>query len=385
MFTKPRSSDAPDGTTLQGALLAEREDYKPLNMSLLMLGVVVEVYPSDREENRSAQQTEERHGYRHECTVLVVDDGNSAYTMFENVVIPPQGPSGLDDYDERLPRPSSIQVDGEEFDSSLQQIDPYDLDGDWCVIGFIGGRIDHPFVLCWWPHSRNPYDSATSGAGSNGNALDQAGRYFSRINGIETVITSQGNVVFSTTWANSSLKPGAEATQGRFGRNEDEETGGSVRFNIKPSQAVEITFNPQEEGIGVLDTSDPEMPQRNPTEEEPVASGERNETYIYMDRDQVDFFVPGNFSVDVTEGVSITAGDTIRIDAENELELESTLIKIGAEAADDEALVLGEQLRVWLESTCKVLSPFGPLSIDPLTTIRATTFAPPLSTKTIVE
>lgn len=385
MITRVRPTDAPDGTTLQGSVLSDPQDYKALSMTSLMLGIVLEVYPSDRDENRSAVQAVDRQGYRHECTVLILDDGSAAYTVMENVVIPPQGPSGLDDYNEKLPRAASIQVNGEELDSSLHQIDPYDLDGDWCVIAFVGGRLDHPFVLSWWPHVRNPLDAATSGHGSEGRALVQEGRYFSRVNGIETVITSKGDIIFSTTWANSSLAPGAESTEGRFGRNPDEETGGSIRVNVKPSQSFELTFNPQEEGIGALDVTEPEMPQRNPAEEDPAASSERNETYLYMDRDQIDIFIPGSFTVDVADIVKITAGDEIQIYATNILTHDAALIVIGADAADDEALVLGEQLRVWLESTCKVLSPFGPLSIDPLTTIRATTFAPPLSTKTIVE
>lgn len=59
-------------------------------------------------------------------------------------------------------------------------------------------------------------------------------------------------------------------------------------------------------------------------------------------------------------------------------------IALTAGGAVDPA-IRGEDLRSWLESTCKVLSPFGPLSLDPAQLIATTTFAPPLSKKVKIE
>jgi hypothetical protein len=98
----------------------------------------------------------------------------------------------------------------------------------------------------------------------------------------------------------------------------DEEVGGSIRINIKPSQTFELTFNPQDEGVGAVDVNEPEMPQSNPWQTEPEAAEERPETYIYIDRDQADFTV--------TTSVTITTQDVIQ--------LRSQLIELGEDAVE---------------------------------------------------
>lgn len=402
-----RPTTASDGTTVQGGLTVAKGDYRDMHLNKLVLGVILDVYPSDNDMARSSQQTMDRHGYTHECTVLVVNDGSSAYMVLENVIITPDAPSGLDDYSERLPRGSSTQVDGEALDSSMQHIDPYDLDGDWCVVGFLGGRIEGPFIVRWWPHARNVYDPATSGEGSDGKALVQHRRSFRRVNGTETVITSKGNIIVSTTFANSSLAPGSDPKLGRFARNLNDDEGGSVRVNIKPSQFVELTFNPQEEGIGVVDDPDEELPQQNPPQTGPQASGDRPETYIYVDRDQIDFYIPDTFNAiigtdinvtvendintevgnDITatvdNDVTIDIGNNVTVTAGSTAELEAVLIKLGAGAGAD-PVVLGEALRTWFNGPFTVLSPFGPLSINPASTATPV-FDAHLSTKSVVE
>jgi hypothetical protein len=371
MASTYRPTTSIDGTVIQGSMTVAPQDYRDMNISKLMLGVILEVYTSDQHKTRSAQQTIDRHGFTHECSVLIVNEG---YMMLENVIITPDVPSGLDDYSERLPKGSSILVDGSQLDASLQHIDPHDLDGDWCVVGFLGGRIEAPFIVRWWPHAHNVYDTATSGNGYDNKALVQNRRSFRRVNGVESVITSKGNIIVSTTLSNSSIAPGKDPKQGRFARSINSEEGGSIRINVKPSQFFELTFNPQEDGIGVVDSPDPELPQQNPTQTTPVASSDKPETYIYIDRDQVNFYLSNTFGVQ--------SGDSATITAENVVQLESDKIKLGVDAEDNPA-VLGEELRKWLRDTCKVLSPFGPLSIDPLTT--QTPFNLTQSKKTVVE
>lgn len=363
-----------DQTVIQQGLTTQDTDYKHMAVYKTMLGVILEVYPIDNDANRSAMQTVDRKGHVHECSVLIINDGTSAYMTLENVIITPDSPSGLDDFEERLPRGSSAFVTGAEYDPNLHQIDPYDLDGDWCVIAFLGGQLDSPYIQRYWPHARNTFDAATSGKGLDGDTLVQNRRYFRRTNGVETVITSKGDTIFSTTFANSILKPSEEPALGRVAREMNEDTGGSVRVNIKPSQSLELTFNPQEEGIGVIDNTEPELPQLNPWQEEPVASEERPETYIYVDRDQVDFMIPTS--------VTVTTQDTITLTATNVVELEAELIKLGT-GAEADPVVLGEELRTWLGDICVVLSPFGPLKIDPATLL--TPFDPTQSTKSFVE
>jgi hypothetical protein len=307
-----------DNSVIQQGLTVENKDYKHMRMYKCMLGVILEVVPVDRDENRSGMQTVDRKGHTHECSVLIINDGTSAYMTLENVIITPDSPSGLDDFEERLPRGSSSLVTGAEYDPNLHAIDPYDLDGDWCVIAYLGGKIDSPFILRYWPHARNTFDAATSGKGLEGDTLVQNRRYFRRTNGVESVITSKGDVIISTTYANSVLVPSEEPADGRIARTLNEDVGGSIRINIKPSQSLELNFNAIDQGIGVIGNTEPELPQLNPWQEEPVPTEEQPETYIYIDRDQADFIV--------TTSVTITTGDVIQ--------LKSQLIELGDEAVE---------------------------------------------------
>jgi hypothetical protein len=384
MTTSYRPVMAPDGTVIHSGLTTDDADYADMNLNKLILGVILDVYASDYHKTRSAQQTIDRHGHTHECTVLGVNDGSSAYTVYENVIITPDAPSGLDDYIEKLPRGSKSLVDGTVYDSSLRHIDPYDLDGDWCVLGFLGGRIEAPFIVRWWPHARNTYDTATSGEGSDGEALVQNRRFFRRMNGIETVVTGQGNIVVSTTRANTFIDPGSDNKFGRFARTTDEDEGGSIRINIKPSQYFELSFNPQDEGIGNVDVADEELPQLNPIQGDPEAASERPESYIYADRDQVDFYIPDTFNAVVGTDVNISADNNATLEATNTLQLEGELIKIG-ENAEADPTVLGEKLRTFL-SAVEVLSPFGPLRINPAHLLAPSSiYDNTLSTKSVVE
>jgi hypothetical protein len=328
-----------DNSIIQQGLTTEAKDYKHMEMYRCMLGVILEVVPVDRDENRSGMQTVDRKGHTHECSVLVINDGTSAYMTLENVIITPDSPSGLDDFEERLPRGSSSLVTGAEYDPNIHSIDPYDLDGDWCVIAFLGGKIDSPFVLRYWPHARNTFDAATSGKGLEGDTLVQQRRYFRRTNGVESVITSKGDIIISTTYANSVLTPSEEPADGRVARTLDEDVGGSIRVNIKPSQSIELNFNPLDQGVGIVDETEPELPQLNPWQEEPVASDEKPDTYIYMDRDQVDFIV--------TTSVTVTTQDTITLVAENLVELGAEQIHLGIDA--EEGIPRDDRLQAQLD------------------------------------
>jgi hypothetical protein len=315
-----------DQTVVQSSITVNPADYRHQAMNSLVLGVILEVVPIDSDQNRSSMQTVDRKGHTHECTVLVVNDGTPAYMTLENVLITPDSPSGLDDFTERLPRGSSQLVSGAEYNTELHGIDPYDLDGDWCVVGFLGGQIQAPFIVRWWPHSRNTFDAASSGKGLEGDLLVQDRRYFRRTNGVETIITSKGDVVISTTRANSVLTPSEEPAFGRIARTLNEDIGGSIRLNIKPTQTFEMSFNPQDEGIGVANIADPELPQLNPPVDDPESAEEQPETYIYIDRDQADFIV--------TTSVTVITQDTITLVAENLVELGADQIHLGIDAEE---------------------------------------------------
>lgn len=319
------------GAPVQQSMTARPQDYTSLNISRMMLGVVLSVFPSDNEANRSSFQRADRRGYVHTCNVLVIQDGRGTHVTLENVVIPPGHPSGLDNFSESLPRGCSGLVTGENWNSQFNHISPYDLDGDWCVVGFIGGSIDQPFIVCWWPHPHNACDPATSGNSnpadpSSGQTLEQSGRVFRRVNGVESVITKEGNVYLSTHRANSTLRFGNDLSpvEGRFPRNLQTSEGGSIRVWVKESQSMELDFNPPVDGMGVLDVADAGIPQTNPRSSSSSASREsKDNTYILVEKDRIHITVPDEFKLHSKRRIllssdgdtTLTVGGSLSIDA----------------------------------------------------------------------
>lgn len=254
-----------DGTPMQRSLLEDRLQYKTSDLSINKKGIVLEVKYSDHPGNRSAQSKNDRRGWIHEAKVWLVEDR----AVLNHVMIPPSSPSGLDDYEENLPRACTKSVEGLELDENRSTVDPNDLDGDWCVVSFMEGKLRDPFISNWWPNTKNVFDAATSGKGNpklgtgKGMALDQRGRYFKRTNGIEQTITPEGNIIFSTTRAGTTIKPGSISTDGRFPRSTFE-GGGSIITYIKPSQSLELSWDSQVDGIGPEGLYEPTLPQLNP-------------------------------------------------------------------------------------------------------------------------
>ena len=315
------------GETTQQSLTLDPSDYPALNFNTLVLGLILNVNPSDNNKNRSAYQRGDRRGYLHTCTVLVIEDGRSSYFTLDNVIITPDARTGLDDYYERLPRGCSALVTGENWNNQINNINPYDLDGDWCVVGFLGASLDNPFVVRWWPHPRNPYDAATNG---NRNPQDSAaqdylaqdGRFFHRVNGVEFVVTKPGNIYLSTYRANSRLAFGSPLTptEGRFPRTLDDENGGSFKAWIKPSQSFELDWNAPVNGIGILDVADVGLPQTNPADA--GRAGEKENTYILIEKDRVLIEVPDSFEVRSGSSILLNSDEDTTLTVGADLELD---------------------------------------------------------------
>lgn len=387
-----------EGTPVQQALTVRPEDYNVMNMSRLMLGVILNVYPSDRLENRSAQQNIDRHGHTHECDVLIVNDGSSAYLVLSNVIITPNSPTGMNNYEEILPRGSSQLTSGADYNEMLHQIDPFDLDGDWCVIGYVGGLIDSPFIVSWWPHSRNIYDTATSGYGRDGKTLKQSGRYFRRVNGVEHTVTPKGDIILSTTYANSKILPGTDPKNGRVARSTNPEIGGSIRAYIKDTQTLELVFDPQEDGVGVVDAFDPSLPQTNPSQIKPQAPPREN-TYVLLNKDNIYATMPGkttvetggsmsftvgtDYTVSVTGNVAVSSEGTMDLTAGGVLTLDGSQINLGSGATPPEAVLKSESFKTWLLGLT-IDTPFGPLPVT-AAYVNTLSTSPAVSLKTYVE
>ncbi|NJL53738.1 hypothetical protein HC928_00435 [bacterium] len=355
------------GEPIQQSLTVEGRDHTPLNTTKAVLGVILEVHPADSDSNRSAFQRDDRRGYLHTATVLIVQDGRGSYFTLENVIITPDAACGLDDYYEHLPRPSTVQVNGQTFNSQLNRIDPYTLDGDWCVVSFLGGNLDQPFILRWWPHSRNPFDAGTSGS-RNPNSqnsqqtLNQVRRMLRRINGVEFIVSKTGNLYISTHLANSTLNFGETTTpeEGRWPRTKSEDEGGSVKLWVKPSQSFEIDWNPPVDGIGVLDDPEDDLPQTNPR----VNSSSRQEkadTYVLMDKDRFDLEVPERINLISKQRILLQSEENTTIDVSSTLDIDAQSVTIDT-SSDLEITVTG--------STS--ITGTGPVSIEGTTTLDLT-------------
>lgn len=341
------------GEPVQQSITVNPRDVSALNVTKTILGVVLSVNSADNDSNRSAIQRADRRGYLHTCTVLVVEDGRSSVYTLGNVVITPDFRCGVDDYYERLPRGCSGLVTGESWNSELNNINPYDLDGDWCIVGFLGGSLDTPYILRWWPHPRNPYDVSTSGQRnpadpSSSPYLTQDGRVLHRTNGVEFVVTSIGDVYMSTNLASSDLKFGDPLSpeNGRFPRDTDADNGGSVKAWIKPSQTLELDWNPPVNGIGILDAPDPEIPQTNPAN---VGRAEdKQNSYILLDKERA--------LIEVPEKLEVISKQQILLTSEEE-----TILTVGTDLTADVSqsctLTVGSDLTADVSGSCTLKTP----------------------------
>jgi hypothetical protein len=249
----------PNGAVVASSQLGWDEHHQDEKVYGAMRGIVLAVHPSDDPNNFSAESQESKRGHRHEATVLIVEDGFSEPNLIlENVVIPPESPSGIDDFAERLPRAVSRSLTQSDLTEQLSQIDYAELDGDRCVVQFVGGNLDKPFITNWWHHERNTFEPATSEQGienSPSNTLKQADpkknkfRHIKRLNGVLTLVTKEGDVYLDTSEANSTTE--TEPVPKRVLSDK----GGSVQVNVKTGKQLEFNWNPTVEGLAAGSTS----------------------------------------------------------------------------------------------------------------------------------
>jgi hypothetical protein len=140
------------------------------------------------------------------------------------------------------------------YDDEFTEVDPGKLDGEWCVVGFLGGKIQDPFILCWWPHPANVYAPASSGFGHPegkaevpGKALKQVdlemnrSRAMRRVNGTVFLVNKEGSFYLDTSEANSK----AEVKDGKVKRTKIDK-GGHVQVDICKDSQLEFNWNEKE-------------------------------------------------------------------------------------------------------------------------------------------
>lgn len=363
-----RPALAPDRTPIQSSLAGSGSQYTHYRMNSPMLGIVLEVYPADHEKNRASVNTVDRRGSMHMCSVLIVDSNSPSQIVLPNVVLTPDAPTGLDNFYETLPRGCSNLTDGQTFEPSMANLDTTTLDGDWCVVGFIGGNIDKPFVMRWWCHIKNTLDPQTT---NNGNpdasgtpqSLDQTNRHFSRVNGVETVINKDGDIYISTALAGSTLQfsQNQTPTKGRWTRQTPTDYGGGILVNVKNSQTLELVWDELKEGVGIMGRAEEALPQTNPKQVNQTQD-EYESTYVMVDKDRVKIDTPSNMDLLCGDSIKITSDNETILTSTNLLELESPSIKLGTNA--EQFAVRATDLQTWL-SNLTVLTAMGPARINP--------------------
>jgi hypothetical protein len=223
------------GTTHQSALTSQRGDYAHEQIMFPVLGIVLNVFPADDERNSNTGSSADVRASHFQARVLVVNDGSDSPWTLPNVIVPPSGTCGVDNYDEEIPRGTTGTIDDSVLSSSLTSTSLKKLDGDWCIVDFIGGSSNQPFIAKWWPHPANRMDSITAGL-KDGN-LTQGRRKVKRFQGTRFCITEKGSVLIDTSEANSKLQKGKRVP-------DPSKTGGDIRVSMKPEREFELNFNP---------------------------------------------------------------------------------------------------------------------------------------------
>ncbi len=329
-----RSNIGYAGEPIQQSMTSDPGDRMGRNEVRMKLGVVLAVYTADSIYNKSAQQTPDFRGCRHECSVQIIEDGTNNYSRLDNVIITPNVASGIDNYEETLPRGSSQSVNiTSTFDPSLMMMDPYDLDGDWCVVGFLGGENAYPFIVRWWPNPRNFFDPQTTGpssanVNSQGFVLDQSNRYFRRINGVEMTITKIGDLYLDMSTAGGTPVFGVPPQKGRLVRP-PLPTGGNIRSVFKTTSSLELDWNMPQDGEGFGSTPDPQLVQTNP------ATTPNGNTFTPTQK--VSTFVQAdasNFMIQVPVEFNVTSKSLIELDATNTINILAPSITVGGRNTD---------------------------------------------------
>lgn len=240
-----------NGNVITSSQLRFEDDDRYRHTTVTMEGIVVAVKPSDDSDNLSSNNTSDKRGFRHECTVLIVDVDGEPCLLLENVVIPPRQHSGIDDFEEDLPRGVTGHVDKQKLSANWKHLDWSRLDGEHCIVSFLGNNIDKPYISNWWPHPANKFDPATSGQAclTQVDPKKNLSRAMRRVNGTLQMVTKDGDIYVNTNEAASTVE--ITPKYKRFLKDK----GGSIQVDIKKSQQLEINWNIPVEGLKAGSTS----------------------------------------------------------------------------------------------------------------------------------
>ena len=223
------------GTVTQGGLKHQRADFQHERINYPVVGVVLDTFCSDDTLNTLAGVYQDGRASSCQARVMVIQDGSNQPWILPNVTILSNSGTGEDDFSEEIPKGTTGTINGSELRADFRDMSPIQLNGDWCIVQFIGGSIHQPVMMNWFPHPANRKDALTENT-TRGN-LPQARRQAKRFQGLRWVITSDGTLLIDTSESNHKL------TEDRTTREANAE-GGDVRFTVKRGREYEVNFNP---------------------------------------------------------------------------------------------------------------------------------------------
>ncbi len=206
------------------------------------LGIVLEVYDATGQGLLGAGASplpREVDGYT--AQVLIVDDGRRApYQVLDGVVVCAGAPIGAGSATRIRPRPTSQRVltaaarDALQKSGRLPEDLPIDaLDGDWCVVSYLGGNEQRPFVSAFWPAPlRQPPAPA---GGEIGTAFE------ARHAGLALRIDARGSLALSTEASGTDTVTTAIEDDADAAGPAAPSLGGDVELALKPGRRIRIT------------------------------------------------------------------------------------------------------------------------------------------------
>lgn len=222
------------GDVIQGGLARDAADYAPVQSPAI--GVIWRVKLSDDPTNPLTYGESVGRSYGAMAHVIIVNDGSENGWEVENALLPAPGPGGWQDFAEWLPRGCTQAVDGTSFrDAAIQDYSL--LDGTWCLVSFVGGKVTIPVVTGYLPHPRNRLDPSTDGY--NGD-LEQRGRGPTmRWAGTKFSWGSDGSLSLNTNGANEQVV----GSPGDVPVRTPQDGGGNVYVDMKSSAELAVDFN----------------------------------------------------------------------------------------------------------------------------------------------
>ena len=213
------------------------------------LGIVLEVYDERGvgiQTGLPAPMNRAVDGYT--AQVLLVDDGRRApYQVLEGVVVCAGAPLGAGSSVRIRPTPTSGRGLTQQQRDELQQAGrlPVDLplealDGDWCVLSYLGGNEQKPYISAFWPGPARTTTTSPAGPTSDaplGAVLE------ARHAGLSVRVDARGSLVLSTeeSGALPTVGQAVEADSGDLAAGPVvPTTGGDLELHLKPGRRIRI-------------------------------------------------------------------------------------------------------------------------------------------------